>query len=96
MARIYAIGGGKGGSGKTFLAANLGTLFAERGDLRGALALFRRAVELRPQAAKARVNLAHVLVMQGRREEAIALYSSAVELDPELDEAREGLRRVQE
>ena len=31
MARIYAIGGGKGGSGKTFLAANLGVLFARQG-----------------------------------------------------------------
>ena len=31
MARIYAIGGGKGGSGKTFLTANLGVLFARQG-----------------------------------------------------------------
>jgi len=31
MARIYAIGGGKGGSGKTFLAANFGVLSARRG-----------------------------------------------------------------
>jgi flagellar biosynthesis protein FlhG len=31
MARIYAIGGGKGGSGKSFLAANFGVLFARQG-----------------------------------------------------------------
>jgi flagellar biosynthesis protein FlhG len=31
MARIYAIGGGKGGSGKTFLAANFGVLSARQG-----------------------------------------------------------------
>jgi flagellar biosynthesis protein FlhG len=31
MAQIYAIGGGKGGSGKSFLAANFGVLFAKRG-----------------------------------------------------------------
>ena len=31
MARIYAIGGGKGGSGKTFLAANFGVLSALQG-----------------------------------------------------------------
>jgi flagellar biosynthesis protein FlhG len=31
MAQIYAIGGGKGGSGKSFLAANLGVLFARQG-----------------------------------------------------------------
>ena len=31
MARIYAIGGGKGGSGKSFLAANFGALFARHG-----------------------------------------------------------------
>ena len=31
MARIYAIGGGKGGSGKTFLVANLGALSARQG-----------------------------------------------------------------
>ena len=31
MARIYAIGGGKGGSGKTFLVANFGVLSARQG-----------------------------------------------------------------
>ena len=31
MARIYAIGGGKGGSGKTFLTANFGVLSARQG-----------------------------------------------------------------
>ncbi|MCF8128014.1 MAG: P-loop NTPase [Deltaproteobacteria bacterium] len=31
MAQIYAIGGGKGGSGKSFLAANFGALFARQG-----------------------------------------------------------------
>ena len=31
MARVYAIGGGKGGSGKSFLVANLGVLSARRG-----------------------------------------------------------------
>ena len=31
MTRIYAIGGGKGGSGKSFLAANFGVLFARQG-----------------------------------------------------------------
>jgi flagellar biosynthesis protein FlhG len=31
MAQIYAIGGGKGGSGKSFLAANFGVLFAREG-----------------------------------------------------------------
>ncbi len=31
MAVIYAIGGGKGGSGKSFLAANLGVMFARAG-----------------------------------------------------------------
>ena len=31
MAQIYAIGGGKGGSGKSFLTANFGALFARHG-----------------------------------------------------------------
>jgi len=31
MSQIYAIGGGKGGSGKSFLAANFGALFAREG-----------------------------------------------------------------
>ena len=31
MAQIYAIGGGKGGSGKSFLTANFGALFARQG-----------------------------------------------------------------
>ena len=31
MAQVYAIGGGKGGSGKSFLTANFGALFARQG-----------------------------------------------------------------
>ena len=31
MRRIYSIGGGKGGSGKSFIAASLGILLAKRG-----------------------------------------------------------------
>ncbi|MDY7035928.1 MAG: P-loop NTPase, partial [Thermodesulfobacteriota bacterium] len=31
MAYIYPIGGGKGGSGKSFITANLGALFARQG-----------------------------------------------------------------
>ena len=31
MAQIYAVGGGKGGSGKSFLTANFGALFARQG-----------------------------------------------------------------
>ena len=31
MSETYPIGGGKGGSGKSFIAANLGVLFAKQG-----------------------------------------------------------------
>ncbi|MFH1952611.1 MAG: hypothetical protein ABIL06_13445 [Pseudomonadota bacterium] len=31
MARIYAFGGGKGGSGKSFVSANLGAMLAKQG-----------------------------------------------------------------
>ena len=45
-------------------------LMAEQGDTAGATALLRKALEITPQAAAIRLNLATVLIRSGRKDEA--------------------------
>lgn len=54
----------------------------ERGDLRGAETMMRRAVALSPGETTMHVGLASVLMAQGRAEEALAAATRAAELDP--------------
>jgi len=56
---------------------------AERGDFAGALALFRRAIELEPWTPTIRVNAAKMLSALERHDEAIAEAEEALRRDPE-------------
>lgn len=47
-------------------------LLADKGDTAGAITLLRQALEISPQAAPLRLNLARVLISAGRKEEARA------------------------
>jgi protein O-GlcNAc transferase len=69
----------------------LGVIALQFGDLPSALALVRRAVELRPDAAVCRNNLGQVLARHGRDDEAAACYEAAIELDPKYAEAHNNL-----
>jgi predicted O-linked N-acetylglucosamine transferase (SPINDLY family) len=71
--------------------SNLGNALKGRGDLEGAIACYRRAVELRPGFAEAHYNLGLALSELGRAEEAIACYRRAVELRPDYAAARNNL-----
>lgn len=48
----------------------LAMLMAAKGDTAGAITLLRKAVEIAPQAAVIRLNLAKLLVSAGRKDEA--------------------------
>jgi protein O-GlcNAc transferase len=69
----------------------LGVIALQIGDLPSALALVRRAVELRPDAAVCRNNLGQVLARHGRDDEAAECYEAAIRLDPTYAEAHNNL-----
>ncbi len=67
-----------------------GNAAVREGDYEGAVNAFERAVEVDPNDARARYNLALALQYRGRdgdSELAIAGYRRAIDLDPELIEA---------
>jgi Flp pilus assembly protein TadD len=70
---------------------NLGILVGARGDVEGALGLFREAVRRLPRAAELHYNLAVTLERAGRLAEARESYCRALELDPGNDAARAAL-----
>ena len=59
-----------------------GTELGKQGDLEGAVALFRRAVELNPALVDAHFNLAVALARLGRMDEAIAGMREVLRLQP--------------
>lgn len=69
---------------------NLGTFFAERGDLGRAAEHFRRALEIYPHNAAAQQNLGRALAALGQWGEAAEHYGRAVALQPRNVAARRG------
>lgn len=70
---------------------NLGLALYEKGDLAGAAASYRRALELKPDYARTHNNLAAVLDRQGRPREAMAHYLRAIEYAPDSFDAHNNL-----
>jgi tetratricopeptide (TPR) repeat protein len=64
-----------------------GTAAAERGDLAGAIASFRRALAIEPAEPLAHYNLALALTRRGEVEAGLAHFRMALELDPEYRDA---------
>jgi tetratricopeptide (TPR) repeat protein len=54
----------------------------QKGDLEGAVAAYRRFLELQPNNVEAHSNLGAALARQGRSEEAIEQYGRALAIDP--------------
>jgi hypothetical protein len=63
---------------------NLGVALAKEGELKGATAYFRRAVDGHPGSAEARNNLAQALALQDKHAEAIGHYEAALAVEPAL------------
>jgi eukaryotic-like serine/threonine-protein kinase len=62
---------------------NLGVALYDQGDVNGAIACFRRAIELDPQFERPYTNLGIALQGQGDLEEAMAHHRKGVELAPQ-------------
>jgi serine/threonine-protein kinase len=63
---------------------DLGMALDAKGDAAGAIASFRRAINIDPQLARAHYNLGNALLAQGDAEGAIAYYRQAIDLEPKL------------
>jgi arylsulfatase A-like enzyme/thioredoxin-like negative regulator of GroEL len=61
---------------------------AARGEIDGAVALYRGVIAVEPESVDPRVRLAHVLGTQGRHEEALPLLESAAKIAPGASELR--------
>lgn len=73
---------------------NLAALRVQRGEVEEALALYRRAIERRPDLIEARLGMADTLLALGRAEEAVPHLRAVVQQQPEDAEARRRLARL--
>ena len=71
------------------IGANLGVIYALRGDHAAAEKILRRVLEASPNYSLARNNLGLALAQQGKTEEADAFFQSAAAVEPATDKARE-------
>jgi Flp pilus assembly protein TadD len=69
----------------------LGDALRDRGDCKGAVKVYRRAIELRPDDSRARVNLGVCLAQTGAYDEARAALLGALTVDPGSVDARNDL-----
>jgi len=75
-----------------FLACNnLGNMLALQGKTPEAIALFHRAIEIKPDYEEAHYNLANALDRQGKLDEAIDHYEKALEINPDFVAAHNNL-----
>ncbi len=70
---------------------NLGLAQAGRGQMDEAMAHYRKALELKPDAADTHNNLGNALTGRGQIDEAMAHYRKALELTPDYAEAHNNL-----
>jgi cellulose synthase operon protein C len=74
------------------LMDTLAMLMADKGDTAGALALLRKALDISPQAAPIRLNLARVLISAGRKDEARTELETLATLGDKFSEQAEVTR----
>jgi hypothetical protein len=73
----------------------LGIARARGGDVRGAVPLFRRAVEVAPYASDAMVMLSDALLRTGHESEARPWLEEALRFDPSHEAAKERLKTIE-
>jgi tetratricopeptide (TPR) repeat protein len=77
------------------LHQNLGELLQRIGDAPGAIAAFRRVIELVPDHEKAHYDLGNLLDETGRSEEAVVCFQTTLEFSPWFYEAYNGMALAQ-
>ena len=70
---------------------NLGTVLREHGQVKEAVELFHRALEIKPDYAAAYDNIGLALAQEGKLDEAIVQYRKSLEIDPEHAAAHNNL-----
>ena len=70
---------------------NAGDVFLKKGDPERAIPFYKKALEVRPDSAKAHLALGIANTRLGRHEEAFEQYRRAVELDPGSSEAHNNI-----
>jgi tetratricopeptide (TPR) repeat protein len=70
---------------------NLGIVLGGQGDIDGAIAHYRQAIELRPSYSEAHYNLARLLAQKGQLGDAVAHYQKVLEINPADAEAYNNL-----
>ncbi|MGB3543895.1 tetratricopeptide repeat protein, partial [Rubrivirga sp.] len=73
---------------------NLGGALLTRGDLEGAAAQFRAALEADPRDTAALGNLGLILAQQGRTADARRMFERVLEADPTDSRARAALAQL--
>lgn len=74
------------------LMDTLAMLMADKGDTAGAITLLRKALEISPQAAALRLNLARVLISAGKKEEARSELDTLAKMGDKFPEQDEVMR----
>ncbi len=74
---------------------NLANVLLQKGDFRGALVNYKKALKTDPQNATAHANLGHALRMLGNIEAAVAEFQEALKIDPGLEVAARSLMELQ-
>ena len=74
------------------LMDTLAMLMADKGDTAGAITLLRKALEISPQAAPLRLNLARVLISAGKKDEARSELDTLAKLGDKFPEQNEVTR----
>ena len=73
---------------------NLGIALDEKGDIEGAIAVYREAIKHDPKASQAHYNLGIALKGKGDIDGAIAAYKEAIKHDPKLASAHTNLGAI--
>lgn len=80
-----------GGVSRATVHNALGSAYRQTGDLRSAVACYRKAIEVDPSSATAYFYLGETLKLQGSLKESIELYKKSLERKPDDPQALNGL-----
>lgn len=82
-------------AGQAYFLFVQGRMLEDRGDANGAIAAYRKAIDLSPASADIYAELAALLAREGRADESIAQANAALNIDPNNLEAHRTIGLVQ-